>query len=205
MADFHLYLSCSSHSQSKSPPTLLASNFRHSFFVKWPPLLPLPHSVSFFVFSFHDNIPTHPTRVGFLEGCTPPQFTHIDFFFLMAVLSPVLTSPSLSLFSSPFALFSDDTSCFTGDGGEVGVEWQQYSWCLRIFVPVVLRFNLIVYYYISIVSCEFTLDNQSPALMGVLGLISLMCVFFSHKMLVFQFLQSIFPPLGVTKSHMLQL
>lgn len=204
MADFHLYLSCSSHSQSKSPPTLLASNFRHSFFVKWPPLLPLP--LCLFLCLFLPWQYPHTSHTCRFSGGVHTSSIHTHwFFFLMAVLSPVLTSLSLSLFSSPFALFSDDTSCFTGDGGEVGVEWQQYSWCLRIFVPVVLHFNLIVYYYISIVSCDFTLDNQSPALMGVLGLISLMCVFFSHKMLVFQFLQSIFPPLGVTKSHMLQL
>lgn len=122
---------------------------------------------------------------------TSSNHTHWFFFpdgcFISSTHIPLpLSLPLSSPFSSPFALFSDDTSCFTGDGGEVGVERQQYSWCLKIFVPVVLCFNLVVYYYISIVSCEFTLDNQSPALMGVLGLILLMSVFlFPTKCWVF--------------------
>lgn len=136
--------------------------------------------------------------------------THWFFFFWWLFYlqyshpSPSLSRPLSSLFYSPFALlFSDDTSRFTGDGGEVGVERQQYSWCLRIFV-LVLCFKVIVYYYISIVSCEFTLDNQSPALTGVPGLIILMGVFlFPTKCWVF--LQSKSPPLGVTKSHRLHL
>lgn len=101
MANFRLCLSCSSHSQSKSPPTLLASN---SFFVKWPPLLPLPLPFSFFVF-FSPLKPPHTSHTCRFSGGVHTSSNHTHWFFFVWWLFYLQYShPSPSLSPSLFSL-----------------------------------------------------------------------------------------------------